>query len=129
MPTVAAKGAGVGVLWALCLLAAAAPSATAGAVGDPTVPLIQVATDWVEIPDGATLDAGEPRLTSIIHAPDRRMAIINGMRVRERSRIGDYEVTHIGPRAVTLSGPEGERTLRIVRTSIKRTGSHEVQNY
>ncbi len=58
-------------------------------MGDPTTPLRGTA---VAVGDARepNLMPGASRLTSIIHAPHRRMAIIDGVRVRERSRIGDY---------------------------------------
>ena len=67
-------------------------------MGDPTAPLrgTAVAVRYALEP---SLMPGAPRPTSIIHAPHRRMAIIDGVRVRERSRIGDYEVSRIGPPA------------------------------
>lgn len=99
-----------------------------GYSADPTAPLRGPAVSAAESSEPNVIP-GEPRLTSIIHAPHRRMAIIDGVRVRERSRVGDYEVSRIGRHAVTLSGPDGERTLRLVRHSIKRTGSHETGSY
>jgi len=50
-------------------------------------------------------------LQSILSAPDRRIAIINGTRVREGDRIGNARIVSIKPSHVVLN--TGKRTLKL----------------
>lgn len=53
----------------------------------------------------------EPPLVvaSILHSPQRRLAIVNGQIVREGDRIGGATIRAIEPRAVVLETARGER--------------------
>ncbi len=58
-------------------------------------------------------------LQSILSASDRRIAIINGTRVREGDVIGSAKVISIGESKVVLNTGGQRFTLRLLPTSIK----------
>ncbi len=66
------------------------------------------------------------RLTSILVAPDRRIAVINGHVVRVGDRVADAQVVGITLTRVQLRGPEGafELPLHPLRR-MKRSTSRE----
>ncbi len=106
------------ILLPLLLLAALAPvSAPAVALHDPTRP-----TD-PELYFGRHAGAaGRPWiLHSILNAPDRRIAIINGKRVREGERIGSARVLRIGTSDVLLQTGKRRLTLRLLPASTRVT--------
>ncbi len=55
-----------------------------------------------------------PRVESILIAPDRRVAVINGETVTLGGRVADAEVVRIDESEVVVRGAEGERTLRLL---------------
>ena len=75
---------------------------------DPTRP--PAASEAAGFPAGSP--AG-PRLESILIAPDRRIAVINGETVVLGGQTGAGEVTRITETEVVIRGPEGEQTLRL----------------
>jgi hypothetical protein len=69
--------------------------------------------------DGPAADSGlsDTRLTGIVTAPGHRLAIFvpNGAKaliVSEGDTVGGWRVENITPREVSLSGPEGTKTLQ-----------------
>ncbi len=58
-------------------------------------------------------------LHSILRGPDRRIAIINGKRVREGERVGSAKVLRIGDSHVLLQTGKRRLTLRLLPGSIK----------
>src|SRR5258708_33534499 len=75
---------------------------------DPTRP---PAASEAGVPPGS--EAG-PRVESILIAPDRRVAVINGETVTLGGRVADAEVVRIDESEVVVRGAEGERTLRLL---------------
>lgn len=67
----------------------------------------------------AGTEAG-PRVESILIAPDRRLAIINGETVTLGGRIADGEVVRINESEVVVRGAEGERALKLLPDFIER---------
>jgi len=66
----------------------------------------------------AARDAGEgltpgPRIESILIAPDRRLAVINGQQVTVGSRVGTAAVLRITETEVVLRSAEGEQKLKL----------------
>jgi MSHA biogenesis protein MshK len=59
-------------------------------------------------------------LQSILSAPDRRIAIINGTRLREGDRIGNARVVSIKPSHVVLNTGKGTLTLQMLPETIKK---------
>jgi MSHA biogenesis protein MshK len=59
-------------------------------------------------------------LQSILSAPDRRIAIINGTRLREGDRIGNARVVRIKPSHVVLNTGKGTLTLQMLPETIKK---------
>jgi len=53
------------------------------------------------------------RIESILIAPDRRLAIIDGQQVTVGSRVGSGIVVRITETEVVLRGNEGEQTLKL----------------
>lgn len=90
-------------------------SSTAFALHDPTRP-----TDPV-LYFGQGNDTGSSgwSLQSILSSPHRRIAIINGTRVREGERIGSAKVVSIQASHVLLNTGERTLTLRLLPESIK----------
>lgn len=85
------------------------------ALNDPTRP-----TD-----PAAYFGTGQPfsdngwSLQSILSSPQRRIAIINGSRVREGDHIGSARVVRIGDSHVLLNSGGRTLTLRLLPQSIK----------
>jgi len=59
-------------------------------------------------------------LQSILFAPERRIAVINGMRVQEGDRVGSARVVNIQDSQVLLETSRGTRTLRLLPHTLKR---------
>lgn len=57
--------------------------------------------------------ASGPRVESILIAPDRRLAVIDGQQVTVGSRLRFGTVLRISETEVVVSGAEGERTLKL----------------
>lgn len=85
-----------------------AHAAWAAPFADPTRPPARVQAG----PEGG--GAQGPRLESVLIAPDRRIAVINGQQVVVGARIGGGEVVRISESEVVIRGAEGERTLKLV---------------
>jgi len=62
---------------------------------------------------------GEWSLQSILYASDRRVAVINGTRVREGDRIGSARVVHIQDSQVVLNAGGRKLTLHLLPTTMK----------
>lgn len=60
-------------------------------------------------------------LSSVLIAPERRLAVINGRRVGLGEHIGGARVTSIQPTTVTLQRDTETITLRLVPLSVKRS--------
>ncbi|MGD8842871.1 MAG: general secretion pathway protein GspB [Gammaproteobacteria bacterium] len=93
-----------------CLaLAATVASVSAWALQDPTRP-----TDPAHYFGTETMrDKPTWALQSVLSSPDRRVAVINGVRVREGDRIGMARVVSIRPAAVVLKTDYRTVTLRL----------------
>ena len=88
------------------------------AIGAPfTDPTRPPAASEAAVPAGS--EAG-PRVESILIAPDRRVAVINGETVTLGGRIADAEVVRINESEVVVRGAEGERTLKLLPDFIER---------
>jgi len=82
-----------------------AGAAQAAPFADPTQPPVFQAGE-VATPAG-------PRLESILIAPDRRLAVINGQQVTVGSRVGTAAVLRITETEVVLRSAEGEQKLKL----------------
>ena len=81
--------------------------AGAAPFGDPTQPpALRDAGD-------ASMASGGPRVESILIAPDRRLAVINGEQVTVGSRVGSGAVVRITDTEVVVRGADGEQTLKL----------------
>jgi len=87
----------------------AAAFALGAPFNDPTRPA--TASDGAGAAGGS--EAG-PRVESILIAPDRRVAVINGETVTLGGRIAAGEVVRINESEVVVRGVEGERTLTLL---------------
>jgi MSHA biogenesis protein MshK len=87
---------------AASLLAAVAHAAP---FADPTQPPM--------VSDSTGTASGGTRIESILIAPDRRVAVINGQQVTIGSRIGSGTVVRITETEVVVRGAEGEQTLKL----------------
>jgi MSHA biogenesis protein MshK len=98
----------------LIIVVAALLSQQVHALQDPTRP-----TDPADYFGGGIRSNSSWSLQSILSAADRRIAIINGTRVREGDLIGSAKVISISESKVVLN-TDGQRfTLRLLPTSIK----------
>ena len=85
------------------------------ALNDPTQP-----TDpALYFGTGQTRNSSDWSLQSILSSPQRRIAIINGSRVREGDRIGSARVVRIRDSHVLLNTGGRTVTLRLLPQSIK----------
>ena len=94
-----------------------AVASQAAPFGDPFRPPRQV--------EAAGEDATRPpaalRLESLLIAPDRRVAVINGQQYVEGARIGDGRVLRISESEVVIRHPDREERLTLFPDSGKRT--------
>ena len=94
----------VAILLAALLLPCAAQAAP---FADPTQPpAVRGSGDASAAPSG-------PRIESILIAPDRRLAVINGQQVTIGSRVGSSAVVRITETEVVVRGADGEQTLKL----------------
>ena len=98
-------------LVAAMAVGAGAPAALAAPFADPTRPP-SLEGERVEAPVG-------PRVESILIAPDRRIAVVNGQEVTIGSRIGDGEVVRISESEVRIRKPGGEESLKLFTTQAR----------
>lgn len=97
----------------------ALPTSARGLV-DPTRPPQARAAAPGTAPGRASL-----RLSSILVAPARRLAIINEAVVGEGEQVGGVQVLEIGPYTVKVLVRGTERTLRLSETAVKRIPEEE----
>jgi len=94
----------------ILLLLAGGLSISTGALGapfpDPTRPPAPASR-------GAERPAGGGSLESILIAPDRRIAVIDGQQVTVGARIPAGEIIRITESEVVVRGTEGERALKL----------------
>lgn len=83
------------------------PAAQPGQFIDPTRPPNA-------IPEGGATTAGEPRLQSVLIAPERRRAIIDGRTVRVGDKVGDSTVVRIAVGEVVLRRGADSRALKLL---------------
>lgn len=97
--------------------------ATATAVREPAAAPAQPAAVGTTPPrtrrPPAPLDTPIPRVNSILVAPDRRLAVVEGEIVREGDAVGPRVLERIEPHALLLREPSG----RLVRVPIRRLNS------
>lgn len=73
-----------------------------------------VQTTAAETPSPASAPAADPEIASILHSPERRLALIDGRIVRVGDMVADSKVVDILPKAVVLeSAARGRRTLAL----------------
>ena len=82
-------------------------AAQAAPFADPTRP-----PSTSDAAPAGTSDA--PRLESVLIAPDRKIAVINGQQVVVGARIPAGEVVRISETEVVIQGAAGQQTLRLV---------------
>ena len=73
---------------------------------DPTRPPIAA--------DSAGISPGAPRLESVLIAPDRRIAVIDGQQVTLGGRFAGGEVVRITESEVVIRGAERVETLKLL---------------
>ena len=61
-----------------------------------------------------------PRLESVLIAPDRRIAVINGQQVRLGAKYGEGQVVRITESEVVIRKAEGVETLKLFPEAEKR---------
>jgi MSHA biogenesis protein MshK len=64
-------------------------------------------------------------LQSVLIAPQRRLAVINGKTLAVGERIGEATIVAIRPQDVVLKRPSGEFTLRLVPRFVTRAQNHK----
>jgi MSHA biogenesis protein MshK len=95
---------GLGLLLGVLPLAALAEE-----LPDPTRMPAEISAP-VTAEAGAAQDSG---LQSVIIAPGRRAAIINGQTVEQGGKYGNARLIKVGESSVVLRGPEGEQVLKL----------------
>ena len=68
-----------------------------------------------------------PRLQSVLIAPGRRLAVINGEMVRQGGTYGDAKVVRVSATSVLLRSPDGEQTLKLLPGTEKSQWPHKGQ--
>lgn len=104
---------------ALALLSLACMQSTQAApFADPTQPPMQRG------PGDAGTATGQ-RIESILIAPDRRVAVINGQQVTIGSRVGSGVVVRITETEVVLRRDDGEQTLKLFPELVRESTAPE----
>ena len=96
------------------LIVSLAPAGNLHALHDPTRP-----TDPASYFGSKKKQPGGWSLQSILSSPERRIAVINGTRVREGDRIGSARVVRINDSHVLLNTGGRTLTLRLLPESLK----------
>jgi hypothetical protein len=109
------------VLHTVLLAALLAVAGHAAELVDPTQP----PAFRPSAPGAGEGEARPNRLTSIFVSPTRRVAVIDGSRVRVGDRIAESRVVAIELTAVRLEGPEGIFELALYPTPIKKRSASE----
>lgn len=91
---------------ALMLLVLLPAAVSADALPDPTRPPPEISA-----PVAAEAGVAESGLQSVIIAPGRRAAIINGQTVELGGKYGDARLVEVSERGVVLRGPQGKEVL------------------
>ncbi|MDT8386971.1 MAG: hypothetical protein RQ736_05620 [Thiogranum sp.] len=100
----------------LLMLAGCCGMAAAGTFQDPTRPM-----EPAQFFGGSdAVDMDQLVLQSILYAPQRRVAVINGTRLREGDRLGNARVVRIEAARVLLETSGGMRTLHLLPRTLKR---------
>lgn len=100
-------------LWKLCwgLLLGVLPAVVwAEVLPDPTRMPAEVSAPAAAGGAAAAPDSG---LQSVIIAPGRRVAIINGQTVKQGGKYGDSRLIEVNESSVVLRGPEGKQVLSL----------------
>jgi len=103
---------------AIGILLLAAAAARAAPFTDPMRP---PSAAGIEAPGPTAVDG--PRLESVLIAPDRRVAVINGQQVSVGGKVGSGEVVRITESEVVIRGVGGDATLKLVPEYMKRPAS------
>jgi len=99
----------IGVLLVTATAARAAPFA------DPMRP---PSAAGIDAPGPTSADG--PRLESVLIAPDRRIAVINGQQVSVGGKVGSGEVVRITESEVVIRGAGGDAILKLVPEYMQR---------
>jgi len=91
----------------LIMFATAVLPAGAAPFADPTRPPV------VDDAPGGSGGIAGPRVESILIAPDRRLAVVNGEQVTLGSKVAGGAVVRITETEVVVRGADGEQTLRL----------------
>ena len=102
------------VLFATLLFAFSATLTLATELGDPTRPPRLAAPAPAQRAGDAA--AG---LTSVLISPERRFAVVDGVRLEEGDRLGEATVVEIRATSVLLRTARGEVQLRMMPRAIK----------
>ena len=70
-------------------------------------------------PQAPATDRPTFALSTVVMAPDRRVAVVNGERVQVGDRVGGARVVEIGPAHVRLQQDGREYTARFTRLDVK----------
>lgn len=101
------------------LVAAWALPAAAESLPDPTRPpallMAPAGEEAAEEPGGGLV------LQSVLIAPDRRAAVIGGRAVPLGAKVAGFTLAAVNETEVTLTGPEGRRTLKLFPGVDKRS--------
>jgi MSHA biogenesis protein MshK len=77
----------------------------------------------VEPPAASAAAAGVPRLESVLIAPDRRIAVINGQQYTEGGTFGDGRILRISESEVVLRRLGRDEVIKLYPQDIKRTSA------
>lgn len=70
-----------------------------------------------------------PRLQSVLIAPGRRLAVIDGEMVRQGGTYGEAKVVKVSATSVVLRFPEGEQTLELLPGIEKSQWPHKKKSH
>lgn len=99
----------------------AAWSAQAAPFADPFLPPQQATAAGAKPRAGSSAPADGSRLESVLIAPDRRVAIIDGQPYAEGDRFGDGRVLRISEAEVIIRRANRDEALKLFPTAARRT--------
>jgi MSHA biogenesis protein MshK len=107
---------------ALAVIALVAASAVAQALPDPTRPPASLAP--AAEPGADAPSSMAPTLQSVIVAPNRKIAVINGQAVKLGEKYGDARVVKIAETEVVLKNGSELQTLKLFPSIEKKVAGH-----
>ena len=104
------------LIFAAGLICGVAPVFASESLPDPTRPAVEIPSEAEPSKAGGSEELPVTKkegLQSIIISPQRRAAVINGVKVTQGEIIGDATLVEVRENSVVLQGPQGRRVMEL----------------